>query len=74
MTDKVRENRLRRMAARRGLQLVKSRRRDPGAWDFQTYALIDPFLNSLVFGDPNSGFGKSLDEIEGFMTGPNERD
>jgi hypothetical protein len=32
--DKVRENRLRRMAQRRGMQLQKSRRRDPNAIDF----------------------------------------
>jgi hypothetical protein len=41
MTDeKVRENRLRRKAERQGLKLVKSRRRDPLALDYQLYALI----------------------------------
>ena len=40
-TDKVRENRLRRMATRQGLHLVKSRRRDPQALDFGTYGLAD---------------------------------
>ena len=39
--DKVRENRLRRMAHRRGFRLMKSRRRDPDAIDYGLYALID---------------------------------
>jgi hypothetical protein len=34
MTEKVRENRLRRMAERQGLALRKSRRRDPRAIDY----------------------------------------
>ena len=39
---KVRENRLRRKAARYGLQLIKSPRRDPDALDYGLFALIDP--------------------------------
>ena len=35
------ENRLRRVADRRGLQLVKSRSRDVNAVDYGLYALID---------------------------------
>jgi hypothetical protein len=38
--EKVRENRLRRMAERQGLRLVKSRRRDPLAIDFGTYSIV----------------------------------
>ena len=38
---KVKENRLRRMADRQGLKLVKSRSRDPNAKDFGLFALID---------------------------------
>lgn len=38
---KVRENRLRRMADRQGLKLVKSRTRDPRALDYGLYGLID---------------------------------
>lgn len=38
---KVRENRARRAAERRGLRLMKSRSRDPNAIDFGLYALID---------------------------------
>jgi len=39
--EKVRENRIRRMAERQGLALSKSRRRDPRALDFGVYRLID---------------------------------
>jgi hypothetical protein len=38
--NKVRENRLRRMAARQGYMLVKSRRRDPRAQDYGLYVLV----------------------------------
>jgi hypothetical protein len=47
-TDKVRENRLRRMAERRGLRLEKSRRRDPMAADYGTYQIIDNDTNGIV--------------------------
>jgi hypothetical protein len=40
MSDKVWENRLRRMAERQGLRLVKSRRRDPYASDYGKYWLM----------------------------------
>lgn len=39
--EKVLENRLRRVADRRGLKLVKSRSRDTNAVDYGLYALID---------------------------------
>lgn len=38
--EKVRENRLRRMAARQGFRLVKTRRLDPLAMDYGTYHLV----------------------------------
>lgn len=45
--EKVRENRLRRVAERRGLALTKSRRRDERAVDFGTYQLNGQQLASL---------------------------
>jgi hypothetical protein len=39
--NKIHENRLRRMAERRGYRLQKSRSRDPHAVDYDCYALID---------------------------------
>jgi hypothetical protein len=57
--EKVRENRLRRMADRQGLRLVKSRRRDPRALDFGTYMLVDVQNNTVAAGP-----GMNIDEIE----------
>jgi hypothetical protein len=65
-TDKVRENRVRRMAERQGLILRKSRRRDPRALDFGGYRLIDADANFLVYPDQ---YGTDLDGIEEFLTG-----
>lgn len=42
--DKTRERRVRRMAERQGLRLVKSRRRDPLAKDYGLYMVADPGL------------------------------
>ena len=67
MTDKVRENRLRRMAERQGLVLQKSRRRDPNALDFGGYWLIDAQMNVLVAGDE---WGWDLDDIEEWLNQP----
>jgi hypothetical protein len=61
-TDASRERALRRMAQRQGLQLIKSRRRDPQCYDYGTYALADPNNNTLVAYDCSGGL--SLDEIE----------
>lgn len=64
--EKVRENRLRRMAERQGLKLQKSRRRDPRALDYGKYWLFDVRnSNDLVVGGE---WGTSLDEIEEALT------
>lgn len=64
--DKVRENRLRRMAERQGYQLVKSRRRDPRAVDYGARWIVDPQTGDVVAGDERRGM--SLDEIEAWLT------
>ncbi len=67
---KARENRLRQMAARQRMQLQKSRRRDPNAWDYGTYQLVDTDTNTVVAQDSaiGHGFGLSLDQIEARLT------
>lgn len=62
--EKVRENRIRRMAERQGLRLEKSRRRDTRAHDYGTYHLVDTATNTLASYGLSSGYGMSLDEIE----------
>lgn len=61
--DKVRENRLRRMATRQQLKLVKSRRRDERAYDFGVYWISD--LNNNL-QSPEAGM--NIDEVEEFLT------
>lgn len=60
--EQVRENRLRRMADRQGLQLNKSRRRDPRALDFGTFAILRGV-------EVVAGPGLSVDEVEAYLTG-----
>ena len=62
--EKVRENRMRRMAQRQGWRLIKSKRRDPRAVDFGQFWLVDIYTNGAVTGGQ---FGISLDEVEEFL-------
>jgi hypothetical protein len=68
-TDKVRENRLRRVADRRRLRLEKSSRRDPDAWDYGTYQLVDADTGNMVACAFETGrpYGLSLDQIEDWL-------
>lgn len=50
MANDARETRLRRMAQRRGLQLVKNRRRDPGAIGYGRFCLRDKWDTGRVVG------------------------
>jgi hypothetical protein len=66
---KVRENRLRRVATRRGYRLVRNPRRDPRAFDYGSYQLIDPATNTCVadFGWDQPSSGDHLDEVEAWL-------
>jgi muconolactone delta-isomerase len=67
---KERENRLRRMAQRQRLQLVKSRRRDPRASDFRGYMLVAIDNNTAVYGAHPFAFNANLDDIEQYLSQP----
>lgn len=67
MEDKVRENRLRRVADRRGLRLEKSRRRDEKAIDFGGFMLIDVIRNYAVAGGHPFPYSCSLDDVEAYL-------
>ncbi len=69
-SKKVRENRVRRMAARQGLILRKSRRRDPHALDYGGYWLIDDEANTLIVGER---WGMSLDDVEAWLNRDRQR-
>lgn len=62
---KSRENRLRYAAERQGLRLMKSRARDPRALDYNSWQIVDPYLNIVIAGDTHGrGYGLTLDQIE----------
>jgi len=67
--DKVRENRLRRAAARQGLTLSRSRRRDPRALDFGRYWLAND--QGTIQGNPA---GLTIDEVEAHLMGTPKAD
>jgi hypothetical protein len=60
---KVLENRLRAAAKRQGLRLEKSRRRDPRAYDYGTYMLLDAATSIITCYGGQNGYGLSLDDI-----------
>lgn len=67
---KVRENRLRRAAQRQGLQLEKSRRRDPNAVDYGLWAIIDPYANTAMHSPAPWGiYALDLDDVEQYLLG-----
>jgi hypothetical protein len=71
--DKVRENRLRRMAERQGYRLMKSPRRDPYARDYNKYALVNPALpvnhpRFALQGAKPFMFSATLDDVEVYLT------
>jgi hypothetical protein len=68
-SEKVREDRLRRVANRRGLRLLKSRRRDPQAVDHGRYILVDATTNVVVYGVWNNNWAEAtLDQIEEYLS------
>jgi hypothetical protein len=68
MDDKVRENRLRRLAKRRGLVLSKVRRRDPRAWDYGLYYVCDTRNRLLQVDEPDRKV--TLDDVEWLLNLP----
>lgn len=61
----TREKRLRRAAARLGLRLSKSARRDPYANDYGKYRVENPHVNGvIVAGGSPFDYSLDLDEVE----------
>jgi hypothetical protein len=66
--SKVRENALRRLAERRGFQLVKSRSRDPRAVDYGRFKIVETATGVTVAGDDGrGGCAYTFDEAEGYL-------
>jgi hypothetical protein len=62
MTDRAREQRLRRAVARLGYRLQKSPCRDPRDPVYGTYSIADPRYGTIE--SVTDGYGLTLDEIE----------
>jgi hypothetical protein len=67
LAEKVVENRMRRIAERRGFRVVKSRRRDPMALDYGGYMLVDGTTGAPVLGHIASAYSATLYDIEAFF-------
>jgi hypothetical protein len=65
--DKVPENRLRRVAQRRGYRLTKSRVRDKAAPGYGGYMLIAAFGNLVMLGADPYSFCATLDDVEDYL-------
>ena len=62
--EKTRENKVRRVAERRGLKLEKSKRRDMSAIDYGKYRFVDASSNFVIAGATNQSFELTIDEAE----------
>ena len=69
MNTKVNENRLRRVADRQGLQLRKSRRRDPNAVDYGLYALIKRSGSTIHPHEVISEYVLTLEDVGLYLEG-----
>ena len=66
-SEKVRENRARRMAQRQGLQLIKSRRRDPRALNYGEFMIVDQQTGGVIEGGRDDWNWLSLDQVEEWL-------
>lgn len=74
VNEKVRENRLRRIADRQGLHLYKSPRRDHRAIDYGRYALVDTYgcvdEDGTIYtaAGENTAFRYTLSQVEQLLS------
>ena len=62
--EKVRENRSRRAAKRRGLDLVKSRTRDPKALEYGRWWIVDLETREVIYGADQR---RTLEDVEAWL-------
>ena len=65
--EKVRENRARRTAERRGYRLIKSRLRDKEAPGYGGYMLIAAFGNLVMLGGTPYSFSATIEDVEAYL-------
>ena len=66
--DEALESRLRGRATQQGLQVVKSRSRDPRALDYGMFMIVDLATKSAVAGELGTANALSLAEVEQYLT------
>ena len=62
--NKVRENRSRRAAKRRGLDLIKSRTRDPKALEYGRWWIVDLETREVIYGATER---RTLEDVEDWL-------
>lgn len=70
-SDRVRisrEKTARRAAERQGYRIEKSRQRDPRGRSHNTWKIVDADTGELVAGDPHTGYGLTLGQVELFLS------
>jgi hypothetical protein len=68
------ERRVRRLAVRRGLSLLRSQKPTPKVREHGGYMLRDDETGAIVFGNRSYDFNADIDEIEAFLAGEDEED
>jgi hypothetical protein len=63
----TRENRLRRVALRRGMRLTKSGRHDPKALDYDGFMLTDVQTGLIKLGNDGYPFSAKIDDVERYL-------
>jgi hypothetical protein len=56
------------MAARQGLRLDKSRRRDPRAIDYGGYMIIELSTDTVTAGGQPRPYSLNIDDVERYLT------
>lgn len=67
--EKVLENRLRRVASRRGMTIYKSKRRDPNSIDFGGFMLCDAATTIIIVGGGDFPYSASLEDVRQHLEG-----
>ena len=69
-SEKLRENRLRHLAERRGLRITRSRARDPRASDYGRYMLRDVNTRVIVAGASSAGRALwTMEDVASYLAG-----
>ena len=63
----TRENRLHRIALRRGLRIARSGLKDPKAPGYKGFMILDMATGAVKLGNDGHPFSASVDDVEKFL-------